>query len=63
MEHATDRGSRKTGESTAHENDVFAKFHEILTLVRGLTMKIDEFSSLARISLLRDAAVHYSSVS
>ena len=44
VRHATDRGSRKAGQSTVHENVVFAKFHEILTLVSVFDEKIIKFS-------------------
>ena len=44
MEHATDRGSRKAGQSTAHENLDFAKFHEILKLVAVFGKQISTFS-------------------
>ena len=63
MQHATDRGSRKTVQSTVHEKFDFFKFHEKLKLVNGLAIKFNEISSLARISLLRGAAVLNSSVS
>ena len=57
MEHATDRGSRKTWQSTVHEKYDFLKFHRKLKLVDGLAMKFNEISSLARISLLRGATL------
>ena len=57
MEHATDRGSRKTLQSTVHEKSDFLKFHGKLKLVDGLAIKFNEISSLARISLLRGAAL------
>ena len=45
------------------ENVNFRKFHEIIKLVGVQTMEIHKFSSLARISLPRGAAVHISYVS
>ena len=58
MEHATDRGSKKTVQSTVHEKtDFFLKFDGQLKLVDGLAIKFDESSSLARISLPRGAAL------
>ena len=43
MEHATDRGSRKTLQSTVHEKSDFLKFHGKLKLVDGLAIKFNEF--------------------
>jgi len=43
------------------ENANFRKFHEIFKLVRVQTTKNRKFSSLARISLPRGAAVYISS--
>ena len=53
MEHAADRGSRKTVQSTVHEKSDFLEFHRKLKLVDGLAIKFNEISSLARISLHR----------
>ena len=44
MEYATDRGSRKAEETTAHENDDFETFHEILKLVTVFDEKFTKFS-------------------
>ena len=44
MEYATDRGSRKAEETTAHEHVDFAKFHEILKLVAVFAPQITKFS-------------------
>ena len=57
MEHATDRGSRKTEQSTVHGKSDFRKFHGKLKLVDGLAIKFNEIASLARISLCRGAAI------
>ncbi len=58
MEHATDRGSRKTVQSTVHgKSDFFENFRGKLKLVDGLAIKFNEIASLARISLPRGAAL------
>ena len=53
MEHATDRGRRKTAQSTVHEQSDFSKFHGKLKLVDGFGTKFNEVVSLARVSLHR----------
>ena len=57
MEHATDRGSRKIVQKAVHEKSDFRKFHEKMKLVDVLTIKFNEISSLARISLPCGAAL------
>ena len=57
MEHATDRGSRETVQTTVHEKLDFRKFHEQLKLATVLGMEFHEISSLARISLPRGTAL------
>ena len=42
-----------------HQHVEKSKFSKILTLVKGLTITIDEISSLRRISLLRGAAFRF----
>ena len=56
MEHATDRGSREAVQMAVHEKSDFRKFVEILKLVSVLSIKLNEISSLARISLPYGAA-------
>ena len=69
MGHAIVQGRQEADQTTAHkikiffENANFRKFHEIFKLVRVQTTENQKFSSLARISLPRGAAVHISSVS
>ena len=57
MEHATYRESRTSVARTVHEKLGFRKFYEKLKLEDGLEIKFNEISSLARISLLRGAAL------